>query len=47
MTRAQNWHNLLQVDSSRAVDLMFSDAGYLQVLIHSEDLKHWIFLQST
>ncbi|ODH02971.1 hypothetical protein A4S05_21810 [Nostoc sp. KVJ20] len=43
MTRAQNWHNLLEVDSSRAVDLMFSDAGYLQVLIHGEDLKQLDF----
>ncbi|MHC5748977.1 MAG: DUF1963 domain-containing protein, partial [Nostoc sp.] len=43
MTRAQNWHNLLEVDSSRAVDLMFSDAGYLQVLIYGEDLKHLDF----
>lgn len=43
MTRAQNWHNLLEVDSSRAVDLMFSDAGYLQVLIHTEDLKRLDF----
>lgn len=39
MTHAQNWHNLLEVESSRAVDLMFGDAGYLQVLIHGEDLK--------
>ncbi|MEH1804433.1 YwqG family protein [Nostoc sp.] len=43
MTRAQNWHNLLQVDSSRAVEVMFSDAGYLQVLIHGEDLKRLDF----
>ncbi len=39
MSRAKNWHNLLEVDSSRAVGLMFGDAGYLQVLIHGEDLQ--------
>jgi hypothetical protein len=43
MTRAQNWHNLLEVDSSSAVEVMFGDAGYLQVLIHREDLKRLDF----
>ncbi|WP_320073224.1 YwqG family protein [Nostoc sp. MG11] len=43
MTRAQNWHNLLEVESSRTVDLMFGDAGYLQVLIYGEDLKRLDF----
>jgi hypothetical protein len=35
---AQYWQNLLMVDSIRAVDLMFGDAGYLQILIHENDL---------
>ncbi|HEY0739234.1 MAG TPA: YwqG family protein [Herpetosiphonaceae bacterium] len=38
MSQARSWHNLLEIDSSHAVDLMFGDAGYLQVLIHGEDL---------
>ncbi|MDZ8262974.1 YwqG family protein [Nostoc sp. ChiQUE01b] len=45
MTHAQNWHNLLEVESNRKVDLMFGDAGYLQVLIHGEDLKRLDFSQ--
>jgi hypothetical protein len=43
MARAQNWHNLLEVESSTTVNLMFGDAGYLQVLIHGEDLKRLDF----
>ncbi len=43
MTRAQSWHNLLEVESSTSVDLMFGDAGYLQILIHREDLKQHDF----
>ena len=43
MTRAQNWHNLLEVESSISVDLTFGDAGYLQVLVHGEDLKRQDF----
>ncbi|MBR8839977.1 MAG: DUF1963 domain-containing protein [Stigonema ocellatum SAG 48.90 = DSM 106950] len=43
MTRAQNWHNLLEVESSISVELTFGDAGYLQILIHSEDLKRQDF----
>ena len=38
MSQARSWHNLLEVDSSQAVDLIFGDAGYLQVLIHGDDL---------
>lgn len=38
MTAARSWHNLLEIDSSQAVNVMFSDAGYLQVLIHGDDL---------
>lgn len=45
MIHAQNWHNLLEVESNRKVDLMFGDAGYLQVLIREEDLKRLDFSQ--
>ncbi len=38
MTHAQRWQNLLFVNSSGAVDLWFGDAGYLQVLVHADDL---------
>ncbi|MBV9786930.1 MAG: DUF1963 domain-containing protein, partial [Chloroflexi bacterium] len=38
MTAARSWHNLLEIDSSQAVNVMFSDAGYLQVLIQGDDL---------
>jgi hypothetical protein len=38
MTLAYQWQNLLQVDSINAVNLMFGDAGYLQLLIHAQDL---------
>jgi hypothetical protein len=43
LTQAQNWHNLLEIESSSDVDLMFGDAGYLQILIHGEDLKQQDF----
>ena len=43
MTPAKNWQNLLMVDSSNSVNLMFGDAGYLQVLVHAEDLKRQDF----
>lgn len=39
MSRAARWTNLLEVDSADAVDLMFGDAGYLQVLVHADDLQ--------
>ncbi|MEL6776845.1 MAG: YwqG family protein [Cyanobacteria bacterium J06597_16] len=39
MSGAQRWCNLLTVKSNGAVDLWFGDAGYLQVLIHEEDLS--------
>ncbi|MGG6269964.1 YwqG family protein [Leptolyngbya sp. AN03gr2] len=39
----QDWVNLLQVDSSTAVNLCIGDAGYLQVLIHREDLQRLDF----
>ncbi|MBW4550581.1 MAG: DUF1963 domain-containing protein [Aphanocapsa sp. GSE-SYN-MK-11-07L] len=45
MTAAQQWQNLLQVNSNRAVDLTFGDAGYLQILIHSHDLQQQNFSQ--
>ena len=38
MRNAQRWCNLLSVNSSKAVDLWFGDAGYLQVLMHERDL---------
>ncbi|MEO1620876.1 MAG: YwqG family protein [Cyanobacteria bacterium J06632_3] len=38
MTHAQRWRNLLTVKSSGDVDLWFGDAGYLQVLVHENDL---------
>ncbi|MEO0648736.1 MAG: YwqG family protein [Cyanobacteria bacterium J06650_10] len=38
MTKAWNWQNLLQLDSDYTIDLGFGDAGYLQVLIHGDDL---------
>jgi hypothetical protein len=43
MTRAAHWQNLLQVDSTIEVDLMFGDAGYLQVLVHADDLQRQDF----
>lgn len=39
MTPARRWQNLLTVDSNRAADLWFGDAGYLQVLIREDDLS--------
>ncbi|MEL6814657.1 MAG: DUF1963 domain-containing protein [Cyanobacteria bacterium J06598_3] len=39
MTHAQCWRNLLTVQSSGSADLWFGDAGYLQVLIHEDDLS--------
>ncbi|MEO1300149.1 MAG: YwqG family protein [Cyanobacteria bacterium J06636_16] len=43
MQRAQNWQNLLRVDSCNPVNLIFGDCGYLQVLIHDSDLKQGDF----
>lgn len=43
MSGAASWHNLLEVDSSRAANLMFGDAGYLQVLVHGDDLRRQDF----
>lgn len=42
-TQPQDWVNLLQVNSNTAVNLCMGDAGYLQVLIHQEDLKRLDF----
>ncbi len=39
MTKAKFWHNLLELHSEDSVNLMFGDAGYLQILIHEDDLK--------
>jgi hypothetical protein len=43
LSPAQYWQNLLMVDSIRAVDLMFGDAGYVQILIHENDLRQQDF----
>ncbi|HST59876.1 MAG TPA: YwqG family protein [Longimicrobium sp.] len=43
MSRAGRWHNLLEVDSTNEVNLMFGDAGYLQVLVHADDLHRQDF----
>jgi hypothetical protein len=43
LSGSQHWRNLLQVNSSDAVNLMFGDAGYLQLLAHDNDLKRQDF----
>jgi uncharacterized protein YwqG len=43
MTRAYHWRNLLQIKSREAVNLCIGDAGYLQVLIHHDDLNQQNF----
>ncbi|MBE9181178.1 DUF1963 domain-containing protein [Oculatella sp. LEGE 06141] len=43
MTGARRWCNLLQVNSSQAVDLLFGDSGYLQLLVHDHDLQRQDF----
>lgn len=35
---ARQWCNLLQVDSTKAINLLFGDSGYLQLLVHEADL---------
>lgn len=53
MAGAAKWHNLLEVDSTRAVNLLIGDAGYLQVLVHADDLQRqdlsrvWVNMQSS
>ncbi|MEF2278061.1 DUF1963 domain-containing protein [Deinococcus sp. YIM 134068] len=39
MTRAKTWRNLLRVNSVDELDLLFWDAGYLNVLIREADLE--------
>jgi uncharacterized protein YwqG len=39
LSKAKAWQNLLELSSSDEVNLMFGDAGYLQVLIHENDLQ--------
>jgi uncharacterized protein YwqG len=39
LSKAKFWHNLLELHSEDEVNLMFGDAGYLQILIHENDLK--------
>ncbi len=43
MRRAARWTNLLEVDSTDALNLMIGDAGYLQVLVHADDLQRQDF----
>jgi hypothetical protein len=43
MSPVANWHNLLKVHSSDEVNLMFSDSGYLQALVHRNDLERLDF----
>ncbi|HEU0301455.1 MAG TPA: YwqG family protein [Longimicrobium sp.] len=40
---AVDWINLLQVESDDEVNVCFSDAGYLQVLVHPEALEQLDF----
>jgi uncharacterized protein YwqG len=39
LSKAVAWQNLLELHSEDEVNIMFGDAGYLQVLIHENDLK--------
>jgi hypothetical protein len=39
LNKAKAWQNLLELSSKDEVNVMFGDAGYLQVLIHENDLK--------
>ncbi|HEX6039070.1 YwqG family protein [Longimicrobium sp.] len=53
MAGAARWTHLLTVDSVDEVNLMFGDAGYLQVLAHEDDLRRgdfsrvWLNLESS
>lgn len=53
MAGAERWTNLLVVPSMDEVNLMFGDAGYLQVLTHVDDLRRqdfsrvWVNLESS
>jgi uncharacterized protein YwqG len=38
LSKAAAWQNLLELHSDDDVNIMFGDAGYLQVLIHENDL---------
>lgn len=40
---ALSWINLLELESSRQLNVMFGDAGYVQVLIPAEDLQQHEF----
>jgi hypothetical protein len=39
MTKARAWQHFIGVNTHNDVNLMFGDAGYLQILIHENDLK--------
>jgi uncharacterized protein YwqG len=39
MAKAKHWQNLLEFHSEDKVNLMFGDAGYLQILIQENDLE--------
>lgn len=43
MGRAERWQNLLCFESSRTLDLTIWDAGYLNFLIHDDDLGKLAF----
>ena len=43
LTQIQNWCNLLELDSDDSLNLMFGDAGYLQVLIQQQKLQQLDF----
>ncbi len=45
-TAARQWRHLLTVESVDTLDLMIWDAGYLQVLIHEQDLQNLRFSQA-
>lgn len=39
MTGARKWRNLLLLYSNWEIELVFGDSGYLEVLVHADDLK--------
>jgi uncharacterized protein YwqG len=39
LSKAVAWQNLLELHSEDEINIMFGDAGYLQILIHENDLK--------
>lgn len=39
LSKGAFWQNLLELQSEDNVNIMFGDAGYLQILIHEDDLQ--------